>query len=122
MRLLLLILIVVVLALLVFTSCVTKRDDVLEPEPIRVYLNNILIDGRPLEGFEPQRFNYTYILNNEKEGMPVVVPVTRNFTDITRVLMPAQLPGSATIEVTPLVSEGAEYETVVYRIFFVLLN
>lgn len=120
MRLLLIIL-VVVLALFLFTSCVTKRPDTPEVAPLRVYLNNILIDGRPLEGFQPEKFNYTFILN-DKYHMPIITPVTRNFTDITRVLMPAELPGSATIEVSPMVSEGTKYETVVYRIFFVPLN
>jgi len=121
MRKVLMVLIVATALMMLFGACTFKQPEEPEPGPEKAYLANILIDGKPIEGFQPQKYSYTYILNSA-EDMPIVTPVTRNYTDMTRVLMPAELPGSATIEVTPMVSEGVQYETVIYRIFFVVLK
>ncbi len=106
---------IAVLILVLSVGCIVKP-----PEPAYTYLDNILVvineQAKPLPGFQPDVLKYNYILDND--GVPDLIAVTRNETDIVNISYPPAIPGAAAISVRPKVTTGDTYVTTIYIILF----
>lgn len=84
----------------------TKPDHISEYVPMetwkfesteRAVADNILIDGKPLEGFDPDIYNYGVEVQTEKSPIPQFEIVQRDTSIETKVIQAKTIPGTANI-------------------------
>jgi beta-glucosidase len=76
-------------------------------------LNGIRINGVPLPGFQPDTFNYDFIVPDLATGVPQVTATTPDAAASVSVTQAGAVPGTATIAVT-----GPDGITLTYRVHF----
>lgn len=82
----------------------------------KAQLKEIIVDGRSIHEFQPYRYEYTYVVPNDYEGLPSVLGIPEKPDYVISYNYPDELPGVIVITVTPGSHAGTTLRETFYRI------
>ena len=77
-------------------------------------IQNLLVDGEPLENWDPSVYEYSIEVESDPQEMPVLSASAINPLSEVNITYPDEMPGFA--EITVLANDGGSYST--YRVYF----
>jgi hypothetical protein len=103
-----------------FTGAYAPGEGDAIPEPVvtpnwDATLSELLVDGTPVDGFDPEELSYEIIVDEDNEGIPQISAIQSNASATLVVTQTETLPGEATAVVTAANGFTVMTYTVVFR-------
>ena len=82
----------------------------LKRKEVTTELTDIKIDGVSIDGFNEEKKEYTYYLNNDYQGIPVITSSKKDNDATSTIIMPDSIPGTCYIDVSDYLGKVTTYK------------